>query len=102
MPTWSSARMGSTKGLVFPIYMRQMASVLILPSPFVMMAPNRRSARDRLMAESYYLARLDPEMARRLGADFLDVSKELVEEETRGGDASGNTERVLSGYLLAS
>ncbi|HEV2581544.1 MAG TPA: DUF1003 domain-containing protein [Ktedonobacteraceae bacterium] len=32
-----------------------------------------------------HLARLDPEMARRLGMDIQEVSKELVEEATEGG-----------------
>ena len=32
-----------------------------------------------------HLARLDPETARRLGMDILEVSKELVEEETNDG-----------------
>jgi len=38
-----------------------------------------------------HLARLDPEMARRLGMDIQEVSKELVEEETEGGDTGGNS-----------
>jgi uncharacterized membrane protein len=37
----------------------------------------------------HHLSRLDPEMARRLGTDIQEVSKELVEEET--GDAGGNS-----------
>jgi len=38
-----------------------------------------------------HLARLDPELARRLGADLQEVSKELVEEEAGDGEASGNS-----------
>lgn len=38
-----------------------------------------------------HLSRLDPEMARRLGADIQEVSKELVEEETGDGDIAGNS-----------
>lgn len=37
----------------------------------------------------HHLARLDPEMARRLGMDIQEVSKEIVEEETR--NAGGNS-----------
>jgi uncharacterized membrane protein len=36
-----------------------------------------------------HLARLDPEMARRLGMDIQEVSKEIVEEEKEG--AGGNS-----------
>lgn len=39
----------------------------------------------------HHLARLDPEMARRLGMDIQEVSKELVEDETEGSDTSGNS-----------
>ena len=38
-----------------------------------------------------HLSRLDPELARRLGMDIQEVSKELVEEEAAEGDASGNS-----------
>ncbi len=38
-----------------------------------------------------HFARLDPEMARRLGTDILQVSKEIVEEEV-GDDAAGTRE----------
>ncbi len=34
----------------------------------------------------YHLSRFDPEMARRLGMDLQEVSKEIVEEETRDAD----------------
>jgi len=37
-----------------------------------------------------HLARLDPEMARRLGTDIQEVSKEIVEEETRDSGVGGN------------
>ncbi len=37
----------------------------------------------------HHLARLDPEMANRLGMDIQEVSKEIVEEET--GNAGGNS-----------
>ncbi len=37
-----------------------------------------------------HLARLDPEMARRLGTDIQEVSKEIVEEETGDGSVGGN------------
>lgn len=39
----------------------------------------------------HHLARLDPEMARRLGMDIQEVSKEIVEEETKKNDAGGNS-----------
>jgi len=39
----------------------------------------------------YHLSRLDPELARRLGMDIQQVSKELIEEEAGDGDASGNS-----------
>ncbi len=39
----------------------------------------------------YHLSRLDPELARRLGMDIQEVSKELVEEEVGDSDASGNS-----------
>jgi len=39
----------------------------------------------------YHLSRLDPELARRLGTDIQEVSKELVEEEAGDGDASENS-----------
>jgi uncharacterized membrane protein len=38
-----------------------------------------------------HLSRLDPEMARRLGMDIQEVSKELVEEETADGNIAGNS-----------
>jgi uncharacterized membrane protein len=38
-----------------------------------------------------HLSRLDPEMARRLGMDIQEVSKEMVEEETGDGDTGGNS-----------
>lgn len=38
-----------------------------------------------------HLSRLDPEMARRLGMDIQEVSKELVEEEAGDGDICGNS-----------
>lgn len=38
-----------------------------------------------------HLARLDPEMARRLGVDIQKVSKELVEEETGNSNITGNS-----------
>ena len=39
----------------------------------------------------HHLSRLDPEMARRLGMDIQEVSKEIVEEETGDGDTGGNS-----------
>lgn len=39
----------------------------------------------------YHLSRLDPEMARRLGMDIQEVSKELVEEETGDSNIAGNS-----------
>ena len=38
-----------------------------------------------------HLSRLDPEMARRLGMDIQEISKEMVEEETGDGDTGGNS-----------
>jgi uncharacterized membrane protein len=38
-----------------------------------------------------HLALLDPEMARRLGMDIQQVSKELVDEETGDSDTGGNS-----------
>jgi uncharacterized membrane protein len=38
-----------------------------------------------------HLAGLDPEMARRLGMDIQEVSKEIVEEETGDGGTGGNS-----------
>jgi hypothetical protein len=40
-----------------------------------------------------HLSRLDPEMARRLGMDIQEVSKEIVEEEKETGssDINGNS-----------
>jgi len=37
-----------------------------------------------------HLSQLDPELARRLGTDIQEVSKEIIEEEAGDGDASGN------------
>lgn len=39
----------------------------------------------------YHLSRLDPELARRLGMDIQEVSKELVEEETGDSNITGNS-----------
>jgi uncharacterized membrane protein len=41
----------------------------------------------------YHLSQLDPELARRLGVDIQEVSKEIVEEEKEIGDSdiSGNS-----------
>lgn len=39
----------------------------------------------------HHLARLDPEMARRLGMDIQEVSKELVEEEMGESNIGGNS-----------
>jgi uncharacterized membrane protein len=39
----------------------------------------------------HHLSRLDPEMARRLGMDIQEVSKEMVEEETGGSNIAGNS-----------
>ncbi len=39
----------------------------------------------------YHLSRLDPEMARRLGMDIQEVSKELVEEETGDSNIAGSS-----------
>ncbi len=39
----------------------------------------------------HHLARLDPEMARRLGVDIQEVSKELVEEESGDSNITGNS-----------
>jgi uncharacterized membrane protein len=38
-----------------------------------------------------HLSQLDPELARRLGTDIQEVSKEIIEEEVGDGDASGNS-----------
>jgi uncharacterized membrane protein len=38
-----------------------------------------------------HLVRLDPELARRLGMDIQEVSKELVEEETGDSNIAGNS-----------
>jgi len=38
-----------------------------------------------------HLARLDPEMARRLGMDIQEVSKEIVEEEAGSSNIAGNS-----------
>lgn len=38
-----------------------------------------------------HLSRLDPEMARRLGMDIQEVSKEIVEEEISDGNIAGNS-----------
>ncbi len=39
----------------------------------------------------HHLALLDPEMARRLGEDIQEVSKELVEEESGDSSVTGNS-----------
>jgi len=39
----------------------------------------------------HHLAQLDPEMARRLGMDIQEVSKEIAEEETGNGGTGGNS-----------
>ena len=39
----------------------------------------------------YHFSRLDPEMARRLGMDIQEVSKEIVEEETGDSNIAGNS-----------
>ena len=39
----------------------------------------------------HHLSRLDPEMARRLGMDIQEVSKEIVEEETGDSNIAGNS-----------
>ena len=39
----------------------------------------------------YHLSQLDPELARRLGMDIQEASKELVEEEAEEDDAGGNS-----------
>lgn len=39
----------------------------------------------------YHLSRLDPELARRLGMDIQEVSKEITEEEASDGDAGVNS-----------
>jgi uncharacterized membrane protein len=39
----------------------------------------------------HHLARLDPEMARHLGMDIQEVSKEIVEEETGDSNVTGNS-----------
>jgi uncharacterized membrane protein len=38
-----------------------------------------------------HLSRFDPEMARRLGMDIQEVSKEMVAEEARDSDITGNS-----------
>ena len=38
-----------------------------------------------------HLSRLDPELARRLGMDIQQVSKEIVEEEQGDSNISGNS-----------
>jgi len=38
----------------------------------------------------YHLSQLDPELARRLGMDIQEVSKEIVQEEAGEGDVGGN------------
>ena len=39
----------------------------------------------------HHLSRLDPEMARRLGMDIQEVSKEIVEEEAGDSNIAGNS-----------
>lgn len=39
----------------------------------------------------HHLAQLDPEMARRLGMDIQEVSKESIDEETRDSSITGNS-----------
>jgi uncharacterized membrane protein len=39
----------------------------------------------------YHLSQLDPEMARRLGMDIQEVSKEIFEEETGDSNIAGNS-----------
>ena len=39
----------------------------------------------------HHLSRLDPEMARRLGMDLQEVSKEIMEEETGDSNITGNS-----------
>ncbi|TMC92567.1 MAG: DUF1003 domain-containing protein [Chloroflexi bacterium] len=39
----------------------------------------------------YHFSRLDPEMARRLGMDIQEVSKEIVEEEIGDSNIAGNS-----------
>ena len=39
----------------------------------------------------HHLSRLDPEMARRLGMDIQEVSKEIVEEEASDSNIAGNS-----------
>ncbi len=39
----------------------------------------------------HHLSRLDPEMARRLGIDIQEVSKEIVKEETGDSNIAGNS-----------
>jgi len=39
----------------------------------------------------YHFSRLDPELARRLGMDIQEVSKEIVEEETGDMNIAGNS-----------
>ncbi len=38
----------------------------------------------------HHLSRLDPELARRLGMDIQEVSKEIVEEERGDSNITGN------------
>ncbi len=39
----------------------------------------------------HHFSRLDPEMARHLGMDIQEVSKEIVEEETGDSNIAGNS-----------
>ena len=38
-----------------------------------------------------HFARLDPELARRLGMDIQQISKEIIQEEARDSDVTGNS-----------
>src|SRR6266478_8415311 len=38
-----------------------------------------------------HLSQLDPELARRLGTDIQEVSKEIIQEEVGDGDVTGNS-----------
>jgi len=55
-----------------------MTSVLILPSPFVMMSQNRQSAKDRLMAESDYHCNVKGEEEIRHIMEHLDHQDTII------------------------